>query len=71
LLRAASYAENTLKQPFINVEEKVDRFIGRRTGTPDGLSVAHSNKAEAIRWKKAFGGPGVPRGVYRFQNNFP
>ena len=24
-----------MKQPFINVEEKIDRFVGRRTLTPD------------------------------------
>jgi hypothetical protein len=25
-----------VKQPFVNVEEKIDRFVGRRTQTPDG-----------------------------------
>jgi hypothetical protein len=55
-----------VKQPFINVEEKIDRIVGRRTKTPDALSVKTSNKADAIAWRKAFGGVSVPRGVHRF-----
>ncbi|MEO5803965.1 MAG: hypothetical protein ABIR24_10570 [Verrucomicrobiota bacterium] len=58
-----------MKQPFINVEEKVDRFVGRRTRTPDALSTATSNKANSIAWHKAFGGVRVPRGVYRFKTH--
>jgi hypothetical protein len=58
-----------VKQPFINVEEKIDRVVGRRTKTPDALSTATSNKANSIAWRKAFGGLRVPRGVYRFQTH--
>jgi hypothetical protein len=29
-----------VKQPFINVEERIDRFVGRRTRTPDALALA-------------------------------
>ena len=58
-----------MEQPFINVEEKIDRFVGRRTKTPDALSTATSNKADAIAWQKAFGGLRVPRGVYRFKTH--
>ncbi|MBI5774503.1 MAG: hypothetical protein HZA89_12255 [Verrucomicrobia bacterium] len=56
-----------MKQPFINVEEKIDRFVGRRTKTPDALAMAGSTKADAIAWQKAFGG--IPRGVYRFKTH--
>jgi hypothetical protein len=66
---AAAYAGNAVKQPLINVEETIDRFVGRRTGTPDALSTATSNKAEAIAWRKAFGGVRVPRGVHRFKTH--
>jgi hypothetical protein len=69
LRQTSTYSAAAVKQPFINVEEKIDRFVGRRTGSPDGLSVAHSKKADAISWKKAFGGPGVPKGVYRFHTH--
>jgi hypothetical protein len=60
---------NALKQPFINAEEKIDRFAGRRTKTPDGLSLSGSTKADSIAWRKNFGGLRVPRGVYRFKTH--
>jgi len=64
-----AYAASAVKQPFINVEEKIDRVVGRRTKTPDALSTVTSNKANSIAWRKAFGGLRVPRGVYRFQTH--
>jgi hypothetical protein len=69
LSRRRAYAANAVKQPSINVGEKIDRFVGRRTRTPDALSTATSNKANAIAWRKAFGGVRVPRGVYRFKTH--
>jgi hypothetical protein len=66
---APVYPEIVVKQPFINVEEKIDRFVGRRTKTPDALSTATSNKANSIAWRKAFGGVHVPRGVHRFKTH--
>lgn len=65
-----AYADNAVKQPFINVEEKIDRVVGKRTQTPDALSLANSNKADAVAWQKAMGGLRVPRGrVYRFKTH--
>ena len=58
-----------MKQPFINLEEKIDRFVGRRTKSPNALSTATSNKAAAIGWQKALGGLRIPRGVYRFETH--
>jgi hypothetical protein len=66
---AEAYADSVVKQPLINVEEKIDRFVGRRTKTPDALSTATSNKADAVAWQKALGGLRVPRGVYRFKTH--
>jgi hypothetical protein len=60
---------NALKQPFINAEEKIDRIVGQRTKTPDGLSLTGSTKADSIAWRDAFGGIRVPRGVYRFKTH--
>jgi len=48
---------------------KIDRCVGRRTKTPDALSTATSNKADAIAWRKALGGMRVPRGVHRFKTH--
>lgn len=58
-----------MKQPFINVEEKIDRFVGKQTKTPDGLSTATSSVEDSIARRKKFGGIGVPRGVYRFKTH--
>jgi hypothetical protein len=58
-----------VKQPFINVEEKIDRFVGRRRGKMDGLSTVTSNKADSVAWRKAFGGVRIPRGVHRFKTH--
>jgi hypothetical protein len=45
-----------VKPPFINVEERIDRFVGRRTRTPDAFSVSASRKADAEAWRRVFGG---------------
>lgn len=58
-----------MAEPFVNVEERIDRVVGRRTNAPDPLSVASSRKADAIAWCRAFGGLRVSRGVYRFRSH--
>jgi hypothetical protein len=58
-----------VKQPSINVEEQIDRFVGRRTKTPDALSTTTSNKADSMAWRDALGGVHVPRGVHRFKTH--
>jgi hypothetical protein len=58
-----------VRRPVINVEEHIDRIVGRRTKTPDGLSTTTSHKAESVAWGRAFGGVRVPRGVYRFKTH--
>lgn len=64
-----AYAGAAVKQPFVNIEEKIDRFVGRRTQVADALSTKYSNKADAIAWRKAFGGIRVSRGVHRFKTH--
>ncbi|MDO8681184.1 MAG: hypothetical protein Q7R30_21920 [Acidobacteriota bacterium] len=56
-------------RPFINAEETIDRIVGKRTKTPDGLSTATSRKAESMAWRRSFGGVRIPRGVYRFKTH--
>jgi hypothetical protein len=65
----AAYPADAVKPPFVNAEEQIDRFVGRRTRTPDALSTATSNRANAIAWRKAFGGLRIPRGIYRFKTH--
>ncbi len=56
-------------QPFDNLEENIGKVVGRRTKPADGLSVRTSCKADAIAWRRSFGGVRVPRGVHRFTSH--
>jgi hypothetical protein len=58
-----------VKPPFVSLEEKIDKVVGRRTGVPHPLSLRFDRKADAIAWRKSFGGIGVPRGVHRFHTH--
>jgi hypothetical protein len=60
---------DVMKRPSINVEEKIDRVVGVRTKTPDALSIVNSQKSAAAKWRKAFGGVRIPRGVHRFKTH--
>jgi hypothetical protein len=53
----------------VNVEEHIDRVVGRRTRIADPLSVTPSGKADAAAWRDAFGGIRVRPGVYRFRTH--
>jgi hypothetical protein len=58
-----------MAQPFITIEEKFGKVVGRRLQAPNPLSVRTSRKADAIAWRQALGGVHVPRGVYRFRTH--
>ncbi len=58
-----------MKRPFVNIEEPIERVVGRRTKTSDPLSISSSRRADAIAWREAFGGIRVRRGVYRFRTH--
>jgi hypothetical protein len=58
-----------MPRSFVNVEEHVERVVGRRVAAPDPLSLPSSRRADAIAWRDAFGGIRVPGGVYRFQTH--
>jgi hypothetical protein len=64
-----AYVGTVVKPPLINLEEKIDRFVGKRTKAPNALSTATSNIADAVAWQKALGGLRIPRGVYRFKTH--
>ena len=52
----------------INVEEQIGRTVGRR-GAPNGLAVRPDAVAEAEKWRTAFGGVRIPRGVFKFHSH--
>ncbi len=65
----AAYAADAVKQPFINVEEKIDRFVGQRTRTPDGLRTGMQLQATAAQLHKSLQHRWMPKGVYRFKTH--
>lgn len=69
LPEVAAYPESVVKQPFINVEEKIDRFVGRRTRTPDGLKAGMQMQETAAQLHMAFRHSWMPKGVYRFKTH--
>jgi hypothetical protein len=58
-----------VKPPFINVEEKIDRFVGRRTQTPDSLKTGAQLQAAAVQLHKTLKHRWSPKGVYRFKTH--
>jgi len=58
-----------VKQPFINVEEKIDRFVGRRTGTPDSVEAGMQLQETAAELHKSLKHRWFPKGVYRFKTH--
>ena len=58
-----------MKQPFINAEEKIDRFVGRRTETPNSFQTAMKLQETAVQLHKTFQHRWAPKGVYRFKTH--
>jgi hypothetical protein len=52
-----------------NVEEPIDRVVGRRVLAPDPLNLASDRRADAKAWQQALGGIPLARGVYRFRTH--
>ena len=58
-----------MKQPFVNVEEKIDRFVGKRTRTPDSLEAGMQLQETAVQLHMAFKHRWCQKGVYRFKTH--
>ena len=58
-----------MKTPFINVEEKIDRFVGRRVPMVDSLKAGMQLQATAAQLHKSFRHRWMPKGVYRFKTH--
>jgi hypothetical protein len=69
LSRDEAYALCGVKQPFVNLEEKIDRFVGRRTKTPDSLEAGMRLQAIAVQFHRAFKHRWAAKGVYRFKTH--
>ena len=69
LAHGATYPPCIVKQPFINVEEKIDRFVGRRTRTPDSWEAGMQLQVLGVELHKTFKHRWMPKGVYRFKTH--
>ena len=58
-----------MKQPFINVEEKIDKVVGRRTQTPDPFASGMKLQSLAVELHRSFKQRWAPKGVYRFKTH--
>ena len=58
-----------MTQPFINLEEKIDRHVGRRTGQADRLRAGLPLQELAAQLHKSLGHRWMPKGVYRFKTH--
>lgn len=63
------YVLNAVKQPVINFEDKIDRFVGRRTKTPDSLKAGMQLQSLGVELHKSFKLRWCPKGVYRFKTH--
>jgi len=58
-----------MRLPIVNVEEKIDKIVGKRTQPADPFAAGISTKRDSIAWREAFGGVRVPRGIHRFRTH--
>ena len=65
----AAYGGHAVKPPFINVEEKIDRIVGRRTKTPESLKAGMQLQLLGAELHKSFKHRWCPKGVYRFKTH--
>ena len=65
----AGYCCQVMRQPPINVEEKIDRQVGRRIAPTDSLKAGMQLQAAAVELHKALRHRWAPKGVYRFKTH--
>jgi len=66
---ATVYCDEAVKQPFANVEEKIDRFVGRRAAAPDSLLAGMQLQETGAQLFQSFKHRWMPKGVYRFKTH--
>ena len=64
-----AYLCGVVKQPFINVEEKIDKVVGRRTRTPEAFDSGMKLQSLAVELHRSFKHCWAPKGVYRFKTH--
>ncbi len=54
---------------IVNLEETPGKTVGRRVPPRDALKSCPATAEEARAWKRAFGTPRIPKGLYRFRTH--
>jgi len=58
-----------VKQPIINVGEKIDKVVGQRTGAPDAFESGMKLQSLAAELHRSLKQRWAPKGVYRFKTH--
>jgi hypothetical protein len=58
-----------VKRPIINLEEKIDRVVGRRTPAADSWEIGMQLQSLGANLHKSFKHRWCPKGVYRFKTH--
>jgi len=65
----AAYSYVVVEKPFINVGEKIDKVVGRRTKTPDAFESGMKLQSLAVELHRSLKQRWAPKGVYRFKTH--
>ena len=68
-MRSIAYPCLVLNQPFVNVEEKIDKVVGRRTRTPEAFESGMKLQSLAVELHRSLKLRWAPKGVYRFKTH--
>jgi hypothetical protein len=60
---------SAVNQCFINVEEKIDKIVGRRTRIPDSFKSGMQLQSLAVELHRSLGHRWAAKGVYRFRTH--
>jgi hypothetical protein len=60
---------STVKEIFINVEERIDKVVGRRTRLPDAFRSGMQLQSLAVELHRSLGHRWASKGVYRFRTH--
>ncbi len=69
LSEAAAYGDKAVKQPIVNVEERIDRRVGRRATAPDSWRAGMQLQETGVQLHQSFKHRWMPKGIYRFKTH--
>ena len=64
-----AYPCRVVKQPIINVGERIDKVVGRRTNIPDAFESGMKLQSLAVELHRSLKQRWAPKGVYRFKTH--